>query len=665
VILLGLRHNGKLPRLPPGELLREIDEIAAILEKCHAAIHKKYKMDDPGCTQVKGPFESFLWVMRDQHQKLAGEVLQVKQHRRPANPIPETDAKVQVIYEPIEEMLPQLEFLAKCTDSLDVAYAQSSVYVMPEKGVVKRVFQPTAETGGGSPPSWDGELLWIPGPRGLCIITPQGDRAGFVGREHGLPPFAGALVVHPVSPGKAVVIGSLEQRTWVARVSRQKDLRFEFTLLHEATKSPVRANEPGDDSPEDLYSPVGWGELRPPWSPGKRLLLVGRSWNPARPLAVDLSTFQVSLFPARWPFTMAKHTRFVDDGSAVGASTPGIVRIFLPDPKADAWKSTSLLQHDYGFPADLSPSASQLHAHEGMLYQPGIEWARVDPRTWKAERVRNTAMPYEDPFDWYAVSAHHGLVGWNWQWQLTNLTARNFPSFEKALHAVSAGPRMYRIVVRPWNPAGGDLALLYPYVPEAVRAKHHRAAQALRGQGASVDTRWGPPPHGGWGRALPEVRSIVYLPQDWKGGDAGLAPLQDLYRLRDLHLIGAPVTNEGLRTIARLEGLETLHLVETKVTDDGLAPLQEMKTLVSLRLEGTEKGREFSNRGLPHIAELSLEKLFLYGDGFTDEGLPMLKKLPLRMFWFFNTRFTKAGLEKAHLSQPALEPELWRRPDSH
>jgi hypothetical protein len=223
----------------------------------------------------------------------------------------------------------------------------------------------------------------------------------------------------------------------------------------------------------------------------------------------------------------------------------------------------------------------------------------------------------------------------------------------------SEGCRLCRISVIPCPTSAEDLKALYPYVPAAAQAARHRASQAIRGLGGSVDTRWGFCPHGSdfpgnagspfpWPKPESEPRTIVYLSDTWNGGDAGLKHLEELYNLRVLYLVRAPVGDGGLRTVGRIRSLDYLYLVETKATDAGLAHLKGLDQLVYLRLEGTTGGRQFTNAGLTHLRGLpELEKLTLYGDGFTDDAWPALEGLPgLGALYLFNTGITKATLDQ-------------------
>ena len=148
----------------------------------------------------------------------------------------------------------------------------------------------------------------------------------------------------------------------------------------------------------------------------------------------------------------------------------------------------------------------------------------------------------------------------------------------------------------------------------------------------------------------------VCLSKQWKGGDDGLALLQDLYNLRVLSLVQAPVTGEGLRYVAALADLEALELVETKVTDKDLVHIQNMSQLTRLRLEGTAAGNEFSDAGLKALAGAkSLCTLTLYGRGFTDQALETMKDMPnLKELVLLDTAISNRLLDEFRRSRPGF-----------
>ena len=90
-----------------------------------------------------------------------------------------------------------------------------------------------------------------------------------------------------------------------------------------------------------------------------------------------------------------------------------------------------------------------------------------------------------------------------------------------------------------------------------------------------------------------------------------------------------------------------LNLADSKPTDAGLAPLEGLKNLAELHLERSA----VTDAGLAHIKGLSnLQYLNLFGTGITDAGVPNLKGLKnLRKLYLWQTKVNydpAMGLEK-------------------
>ncbi len=98
---------------------------------------------------------------------------------------------------------------------------------------------------------------------------------------------------------------------------------------------------------------------------------------------------------------------------------------------------------------------------------------------------------------------------------------------------------------------------------------------------------------------------------------------RDAAVIKDLHLDGSQITDEGLKNVAKLQHLERLDLSDTKITDAGLKEVAKLQKLKSLRLNDTE----ISDEGLKEVAKLKkLEKLDLNFTQITDNGAAELQK---------------------------------------
>lgn len=105
-------------------------------------------------------------------------------------------------------------------------------------------------------------------------------------------------------------------------------------------------------------------------------------------------------------------------------------------------------------------------------------------------------------------------------------------------------------------------------------------------------------------------------------GDAGLAGIGSLRRLRDLDLYASAVTDAGLAHIAGMAHLEKLHLGSTRVAGPGLAHLVGLQKLTYLKLCDTGVGDE----SIPHLLRLSaLQRLTLDETRMTTGGLARLR----------------------------------------
>jgi hypothetical protein len=148
--------------------------------------------------------------------------------------------------------------------------------------------------------------------------------------------------------------------------------------------------------------------------------------------------------------------------------------------------------------------------------------------------------------------------------------------------------------------------------------------------------------------------------------DAQLRPLRRLTTVEDLCLFLSHITNQGLKTVAKLTALRTLYLsacygiddeglrhlpttlstlrlAVTPVTDNGLQHLKRMTRLQSLTLNSTN----ITDAGLAHVAHLTiLQELALSDTKITDAGLRTLKGMrKMRRLDLSGTRVTDEGMK--------------------
>ena len=325
----------------------------------------------------------------------------------------------------------------------------------------------------------------------------------------------------------------------------------------------------------------------------------------------------------------------------------------LPVASVDSGKELLYVGFDAVFGASSAGSGTQSSTRlftripacksGGGYYEPVVEgkkWVyfadrirhRVSRNSGRVEILANAPLPFEYSFQYYAESAHFGMVGWN------------------------IGERTYRIEVLPKAlplresyPTGS-----YSFVPESSRNAHRNAALQIQKLGGAVDAVWGSKAHDvpyltginltqpfdpGW-------RTIVYLPSDWEGGDAGIVHLANLHNVSAIFIHTRNCTDETLRLIGQQQNLESLFLINTSCTDDGLRHLSGLNHLSCLRLQSSNRGGGFTDDALGHVAQISsLTDLQLCGSGFTNKGLASMESQPtgLRSVLHTQTRFTAKG----------------------
>ncbi len=670
--LVSLKLCHKANETIDAEAIREVDALMEFLEKRG---HKEKHIPGRANPVVNNTYNSLRNVRRKLSKKLG-----MAPEKRPMGPpkrkfarfsptpIIEYDLAPRIRFEPVDGIRARWRDLRKCGDSLDVMWSPFAVYAMAAPGRVREIF--VRDEQGNDPIQmvvWDGADIWISTMQsGIWIVSPEGKVLGHVGTAQGLPPYKPvrfhprkiakdyALFLHPIEPGKCVAIGKVGKhgRIWFAAISFSRDAPASISCKAEvfftATKLAADQTDPDDADPKKVFSPAWIKEYSGPKQPTRRLLLVGRQElggrpQGRRPLAVDLETLEVSVFPARFPSSLLIHPsgrelccvggRMLYAGPVTrsggrGPKLPGI-RLFSPPEEGGAndWTSKVLVEHKdtHGLPR-------LFLTHAGKVYRPGTEWYCVDPKNMQCDRLTKARLPLYHWYVHYGVSAHYGPVAWN------NPVTWNQPS-----RGLVTRGQLFQVKID--DPEPPKPAILYPIVPEQHLERHHRAVEAIFRLGGTVGVRE---------LGLGMIGTAVILSERWKGGDEGLAHLEGLHNLRELCLARAAVSDEGLKCVGRLRNLSSLFLVETKVTNEGLVHLAGLHNLQRLRLEGTLQGNELSDAGLKHLCHLSrLKRLTLWGPGFTEEGLDYLKEVPeLRRLTLVDTGIPKAAVRDFRKLKP-------------
>jgi hypothetical protein len=419
------------------------------------------------------------------------------------------------------------------------------------------------------------------------------------------------LTVFPLGPGKCLAMGRFDPRlrTWIALLSYNEETRqADVKVVHTAAR--MLARDAYRDrlllaAPEnaDLVFNVPWTCLyEEPDDPQQRVVILGRShegWGGGPihnvPLAFDVKTSKVTTLAERLPqFARLRggSAAACYRGSLV-AVDQGILEVFLrrPDGKYTYRRVTSERTQNY-YLIQLGHS----------IYSPGLSWYKIDLEALEIWKLTGPADPAQHALRNFAPSANYGV------WASRHFRDNPYRiDFDSPVHQ-SIPP--------------------FRYVPKEHAEKHARAVAAIRELGGFVDrsTRCQREPTLSFTRHSPGT--VVCLPEEWRGGDEKLSLLDDLYKLTVVYLLGAPVTDRGMRHLAAIEELEELYLVETGVTAEGLKRLNAPR-LHTLHLEDRAGGTAFGDEALkPFAGNRRLMRLCLYGPEFTDAGVELLNTMP-------------------------------------
>lgn len=267
--------------------------------------------------------------------------------------------------------------IAPAGEGIDVLWGGPNVYLMKEKGVVKRAWQPPDPNIGFSSVSFDGRYVWAAGlrpgkPNVLLVLDPVSERVQEFTEEDGLPlamdgasvrPGYQALRVTGVEPGRACVVGG-RGTMWLAIVTFDPEAGKGVRVFHEARaqrdprdpehwKSPNLAFGPGlfVTLSEPAAAPPAGEDAKPappttaPAKPARRVLL-GRGLASLEmrmhPLLIDPDAMTVRALDGETvPPSVFEYTVAVHDGSLFwlepgpsakeGPRGPHLWRIGFPD----------------------------------------------------------------------------------------------------------------------------------------------------------------------------------------------------------------------------------------------------------------------------------------------------------------------------------------------
>lgn len=312
-----------------------------------------------------------------------------------------------------------IQYITKCGDSLDVMWQNGAVMFMRKKDLAEEVFVDKKPY--FCDVRWDGRNVWIATRLdGIWIVSPKGKLLGKVGKKQGLPPSDRGLLLHPIAQGKVCAIGSFGQhhRAWCAIVGFDgKTGKVE--IFHRATCVPMAGqNYAKVSADKDLvFKPYWVHELDSVKKDGGRVLLVGRV-APSfaarrRPLLINLKSLRVSIFQQdlRPADNMSSQSYFSRNGKIV--------------------------------------EGKRLLYHNGWVYGVGLAWYRINPKTWKSERLNPGRLPGKyilHTHGYHAISAHYGLVAWDFKGNFYSIGVKDKPLTAKAARKKDWFGMPYRVI---------------------------------------------------------------------------------------------------------------------------------------------------------------------------------------------------------------------------
>ncbi len=261
---------------------------------------------------------------------------------------------------------------------------------------------------------WDGERIWVATRNaGIWILSEDGVVLQKITRKDGLLPAGRELLLHPLGEGKVCAVGSFgeHERAWLAIVQADGKTAA-VNVFHQATEIKA-ASESGliGNNPKLVFRPTWIHDYD--WGSGPGYLLIGRrnKYGTARfPIIVEVRNFSVWVHLRDLADTTS-HTEDSfdsDHGRLLIASEHGVKCLDREGRNEEICHPTEKL-------------AGCLLRHDGSIYVPGEQWFRIDPKDCRPEAV-SVVLDKKKVFDNYAVSAHHGLIGWNVDGPLHKIT---------------------------------------------------------------------------------------------------------------------------------------------------------------------------------------------------------------------------------------------------
>jgi Leucine Rich Repeat (LRR) protein len=186
---------------------------------------------------------------------------------------------------------------------------------------------------------------------------------------------------------------------------------------------------------------------------------------------------------------------------------------------------------------------------------------------------------------------------------------------------------------------------LYRWKIEAF-IKHNRAVDVIEAAGGYIEQERrqpeGPAPSETHDTLPPNYGSDIWVSFFSQVPRPAFEALPDLVHLRSLHFDDQTITDSHMPRIAPLIGTVRLFLGRNDISDEGLRSLRRMDRLQRLDLNDTH----VTDAGLEHLQALTcLEELCLRDTDVTGTGAAYLEKLTrLRELWLNGTKCTNTSI---------------------
>ncbi len=154
-------------------------------------------------------------------------------------------------------------------------------------------------------------------------------------------------------------------------------------------------------------------------------------------------------------------------------------------------------------------------------------------------------------------------------------------------------------------------------------------------------------------RHLKVLTNLEQLTLPRQIGDAGMANIVGLHKLRDLNIYDSKITDASMGYIKNLKDMQKLIISANDIGDAGVAQLAGLTNVTILNLSSTK----ISDAGIHHLTSMSgLQKLFLFRTNITDAAVPdLLKFKHLDRLNIQATGITPAGYQQLQAAMPGVE----------